>query len=137
MQVPIYKKLKGNSYSITDVQANTVSYYLGHSTYEFHSSTHNPYHNDPNCDCYTSLLFVHDLNKDVYYFGPFIKLTGRTTVINQVLGYKLTEELFYKMVNEGKIIVLKEGFNKITIEEYHLLKSDKLTYSQLLNKIPD
>ena len=137
MYVPIYKKLKGNSYSITDVQANTVSYYLGHSTYEFYSSTHSPYHNDPNYDCYTSLLFVHDLNKDVYYFGPFIKLTGRTTVINQVLGYKLTEELFYKMVNEGKIIVLKEGFNKITIEEYHLLKSDKLTYSQLLNKIPD
>jgi hypothetical protein len=137
MHVPIYKKLKGTSYSITDVQANTISYHLGHGTYEFHSTKNARYHEDPNFDCHTSLLFVHDLNKNIYYFGPFIKLTGRTTVINQVLGYKLTEELFYKMVDEGKIIVLNEGFNKITKEEYHLLAKGTLTYSQLLNNIPD
>lgn len=138
MQVPIYQQLKGNSFSITDVQANTVSYYSNGVGFDFHSDIKPVrYWEDPDFVCYSSLLFVHDLNKDVYYFGPFIKSTGRTTVINQVLGYKLTEELFYKMIDEGKIIVLEKGFNKITREEYHLLNRGKLTYSQLLNNIPD
>jgi hypothetical protein len=41
------------------------------------------------------------------------------------------------MVDEGKIIVLKEGFNTITPEEYDLMRKGKLTYRQLLNNIPD
>jgi hypothetical protein len=135
MHVPIYKKLKGSSHSITDVQANTVSYYLA-TGYQIWSESGNHY-SDPSARYYSPLLFVHDKNKDVYYFGPFMRSTGRTTTINRLLGYKLTEELFYKMVDEGKIIVLKEGFNTITPEEYDLMRKGKLTYRQLLNNIPD
>ena len=138
MQVPIYQQLKGNSFSITDVQANTVSYYSNGVGFDFHSDIKPVrYWEDPDFVCYSSLLFVHDLNKDVYYFGPFIKHSGRTKFINQILGYKLTENLFYKMVDEGKIIVLKKDFNVITNQEMHSLHQGKLTYSQLLNNIPD
>ncbi len=134
MQVPIYQQLKGHSYSITDVQANTVSYYLHHRGFVLEAGSS---YDNPNSMRYSNLLFVHDKKKDVYYFGPFIKHSGRTSAINTILGYKLTEDLFYKMVDEGKIIVLEKGFNKITREEYHLLNKGTLTYSQLLNNIPD
>jgi hypothetical protein len=138
MQVPIYEQLKGSSFSITDVQANTVSYYVSNCGYDGHSDKH-PLHywKDPDYVCYSPLLFVHDLNKDVYYFGPFIKNAKRTKVINQILGYKLTENLFYKMVNEKKIIILNKNFNVITRQEIILLNGNKLTYSQLLNNIPN